>query len=249
MNTIGKKDFIFGSRPVLEAIYSDKNIDKILIKKGLKNETFFQLFSEIKKNNIPFQFVPEEKINKITRKNHQGIIALLSPIEFQNIENILPIIYEKGKDPLLLILDQVTDVRNLGAIVRTAECAGVDAVIIPEKGSARINADTVKTSAGAIFKIPVCRSKNLLETINYLKNSGIKILAASEKAEQSYFDVNMKIPLALISGSEEKGISPKLLENSDFQLKIPVTGTIKSLNVSVACSILIYEAIRQRSNP
>jgi 23S rRNA (guanosine2251-2'-O)-methyltransferase len=244
---MNKEDFVFGTRAVLEAINANKPIDKILFRKGLDNELFRELYILIKAENIPFQFVPIEKINGITRKNHQGVIALLSPVEFQKPENVLPMIFESGKNPLLLILDQISDVRNFGAIIRSAECAGVDAIIVPEKGSAPINADAIKTSAGALFNIPVCRSDNLVSTINFLKESGIKIIAATEKSDLIYTKIEMNIPLVIVMGSEENGISKQILDNCDALVKIPILGKIESLNVSVACSLMIYEAVRQRS--
>ncbi|VAW15651.1 23S rRNA (guanosine(2251)-2'-O)-methyltransferase [hydrothermal vent metagenome] len=243
---MNKEDYIFGTRAVIEAIKSGKPIDRVLLKKGLNNELFQELFHAIKESKTPFQFVPVEKINRVTRKNHQGVIGLMSPIEFQDIENVLPLIYDKGKDPLILILDQVSDVRNFGAIARSAECAGVDALLIPEKGFARLNADAVKTSAGALYNIPVCRSQNLAGTIQLLKDSGIKIIAATEKTETLYYQTDMDTPLAIIAGSEDKGISSSLLKVADQLIKIPVLGQIESLNVSVACSLIIYEAVRQR---
>ncbi len=245
---MNKEDYVFGTRAVTEAVNAGKPIEKILFKKGLNNELFHELYQKIKDAEIPFQFVPVEKINRVTRKNHQGVIALLSPVEFQGIENVLPLIYDTGADPLLLILDQVSDVRNFGAIVRSAECAGVHAVIIPEKGSARINADAVKTSAGALFNVPICRTDNLKKTIEFLKDSGVKIVAASEKATNLYTQTNMNLPLAIIAGSEEHGISNSLLELSDELIKIPILGKIESLNVSVASSLMVYEAVRQRTS-
>ncbi len=245
---MNKEDYIFGTRAVTEAVNAGKPIEKILFKKGLNNELFHELYQKIKESEIPFQFVPVEKINRVTRKNHQGVIALLSPVEFQNIESVLPIIYDTGSDPLLLILDQVSDVRNFGAIVRSAECAGVHAVIIPEKGSARINADAVKTSAGALFNVPICRTDNLKKTIEFLKDSGVKIVSASEKAKKLYTQTSMNLPLAIIAGSEEHGISNNLLELSDELIKIPILGKIESLNVSVASSLMVYEAVRQRTS-
>lgn len=242
-----KEGFVFGTRAVTEAVRAGKIIDKILIKNGLNNELFGELYQLIKENKIPFQYVPVEKINRITRKNHQGVVALISSIDFYRVEDILPAIFEKGEDPLLLILDQVTDVRNFGAIVRSAECAGVHTIIIPEKGAARIGADAVKTSAGALNIVPVCRSSNLNLTIDFLKNSGIKIVAATEKASEIYTNTNLQGPLAIIMGSEESGISNQLLRLSDDLVRIPILGKIESLNVSVAASLMIYEAIRQRS--
>ncbi len=241
-----KEDFVFGTRAVIEAVRAGKSIDKILIKNGLNNELFGELYHLIKELKLPFQYVPLEKINRITRKNHQGVVALISSIDFFRIEDILPTVFEKGEDPLLLILDQVTDVRNFGAIVRSAECAGVHAIIIPEKGAARIGADAVKTSAGALNILPVCRSANLTATVEFLKNSGIKIVAATEKAKDFYTDLQLSGPLGVIMGAEDEGISPALLRAADELARIPIHGTIQSLNVSVAASLMVYEAVRQR---
>jgi len=243
-----KDEYIFGTRAVIEAINNNRNIEKILIKKGLKNELSQQLHSLIKENNIAFQYVPVEKINRITRKNHQGVLAFISPVEYSNIEILLPGIFEKGKDPLIMVLDQITDVRNFGAIARSAECAGVDAIIIPEKGMARIGADAVKTSAGALHHIPVCKTKNLVQTIRFLIDSGIRIVAATEKAQKIYTEANLDSPLAIVMGSEDTGISETILNLANEQLKIPVLGKIESLNVSVSAALMIYEAIRQRSH-
>ncbi len=242
-----KDEYIFGTRAVIEAINTGKNIEKVFIKTGLNNELYQQLISLIKENEIAFQFVPLEKINRITRKNHQGVLAFISPIEFTSIEMLLPVLFEKGREPLLLILDQITDVRNFGAIVRSAECAGVDAIIIPEKGMARIGADAIKTSAGALHHVPICKVPNLFRTIQFLKESGIQIVAATEKANKIYTQGNFKIPLAIVMGSEESGISQTILNISDQQLKIPLFGNIESLNVSVSAALMIYEAVRQRN--
>jgi len=242
-----KDDFIFGTRAVIEAINTGKNIEKVYIKTGLNNELYQQLLSLIKENEIAFQFVPLEKINRITRKNHQGVLAFISPVEFTDIEMLLPVIFESGKDPLLLVLDQITDVRNFGAIARSAECAGVDAIIIPEKGMARIGADAIKTSAGAIHHIPICKVNNLYRTVQYLQNSGVQIIAATEKADVIYTNGNFKTPLAIVMGSEESGISQSILNIVDQKLKIPLLGNIESLNVSVSAALMIYEAVRQRN--
>jgi len=241
-----KEDFVFGTRAVIEAIRAGRSIDKVLIKNGLSNELFGELYQLIKEYDIPFQYVPLEKINRITRKNHQGILALMASVEFFRIEDVLPTIFEKGEEPLILLLDQVTDVRNFGAIVRSAECAGVHAVVIPEKGAARIGADAVKTSAGALNIVPVCRTPNMSNTIDYLRNSGITVVAATEKAADDYTRVSMAGPLAIIMGAEDKGISPAMLRAADHLAKIPILGTIGSLNVSVAASLMMYEAVRQR---
>ncbi|WP_204273691.1 23S rRNA (guanosine(2251)-2'-O)-methyltransferase RlmB [Draconibacterium mangrovi] len=244
---IDKEDFLFGTRAIIEAIKKGKTIDRILIKKGLRNELITELQELIKENEISVQYVPIEKINRITRKNHQGVLAFVSPIEFDNVETVIPGIYEEGKTPLLLVLDQITDVRNFGAIARSAECAGVQAIIIPEKGMARIGADAVKTSAGAIHNIPICKTNNLYHTVRFLKDSGIKIVAATEKGDKLYTNADMKSPLAIVMGSEDTGVSAQILKLADEQLKIPILGQIESLNVSVSAALMIYEAVRQRN--
>lgn len=241
-----KENIIYGIRPIIEAVKSGKEIDKILIQTGLNNELYFQLRKLINEFKIPFQYVPVKKLNRITSKNHQGVICFISNIVYHNIENLLPGIYEDGKLPLLLILDRITDVRNMGAIARTAECAGVDAIIIPEKGSAQINSDTIKASAGSLYKIPVCRCKNLKNIIEYLKESGVQIIAATEKAGNYYTSADFTKPTAIIMGSEENGVSGEYLKRSDFKVKIPILGDIESLNVSVATGVILYEAVNQR---
>jgi 23S rRNA (guanosine2251-2'-O)-methyltransferase len=242
-----QKDFIFGTRAVMEAIKSGRPLERVLIKKGLDNELFRELFHHIREAGISYQYVPIEKINRITKKNHQGILAFLSMIDYSNIEMLLPELFENGKDPLLLVLDQVTDVRNFGAIVRTAECGGVHALIIPEKGMPRIGADAVKTSAGALHFTPVCRVNSLTSAVRFLKDSGVKIIAATEKAPKLYINTDMKVPLAIVMGSEEHGISPAILKMADEQVRIPLLGKIESLNVSVTAAVMIYEAWRQRN--
>jgi 23S rRNA (guanosine2251-2'-O)-methyltransferase len=241
-----KSDYIFGTRAVMEAVREGRPIEKVLIKQGLNNELFSSLYQLIKDNNVPFQFVPVERLNRITRKNHQGVIALISAVEFENIEHLLPAIYEKGVDPFILVLDSITDVRNFGAIVRTAECGGVDTIIVPEKGMARIGADAVKTSAGALHHIPLCKSANLPDTLTYLKESGIKIVAATEKADSDYTASKMDVPLCIVMGSEDRGISGSVLDIADELVRIPLKGSIESLNVSVAAGVIIFEAVRQR---
>jgi 23S rRNA (guanosine2251-2'-O)-methyltransferase len=242
-----ESECIFGIRTVIEAIKAGKQIDRLLIKQGLQGALYHELMTEVKKYNIVFQIVPLERIELVTRKNHQGVLAWLSPVEFQQITNLLPMLYETGEDPLLIALDGVSDVRNFGAIVRTAECLGAHAIIIPEKGSARINDDAVKTSAGALHTFPVCREKSIVRTIEYLKESGLKVICAGEKSGKVVSDVSLKGPSVLIMGSEDKGISRELMSLADHQVRIPMRGTIESLNVSVAAGILLYEMIRQRS--
>jgi 23S rRNA (guanosine2251-2'-O)-methyltransferase len=207
-----------------------------------------KLVSFARKNGIPMQFVPVEKLNQFTRKNHQGVVALISPILYHNIEQLVPGLYEAGKSPLLLVLDGITDVRNFGAIARSAECAGVDGLVIPFGGAARIHEDAVKTSAGALMNIPVCRTPMLEDAIKFLKNSGIKIVGATEKARLNFHEADMKNPVAIVMGSEERGIHPSIQALCDQEVSIPVYGQIASLNVSVAASLLMYEAVRQRNN-
>jgi len=240
-------DCIFGLHAVIEAIKAGKQIDRLLIKQGLQGSLYHELMAEVKNHNIVYQIVPVERIELVTRKNHQGVLAWLSIIEYQYIANLLPMIFEKGEDPLIIALDGVSDVRNFGAIVRTAECLGAHAIVIPEKGSARITADAVKTSAGALHTFPVCREKSIVRSIEYLKESGLKIFCAGEKSGESVSDITLTGPSVLVLGSEDKGISREITALSDHQIKIPMTGTIGSLNVSVAAGILLYEMVRQRS--
>lgn len=240
-------DCIFGLRAVIEAIKAGKQIDRLLIKQGLQGSLYHELMIEVRNHNIVYQIVPVERIELVTRKNHQGVLAWLSIIEYQHIANLLPMIFEKGEDPLIIALDGISDVRNFGAIVRTAECLGAHAIIIPEKGSARITADAVKTSAGALHTFPVCREKSIIRSIEYLKESGLKVISAVEKTGKLASDSNLTGPSVLILGSEDKGISRELISLSDNQIKIPMSGTIGSLNVSVAAGILLYEIVRQRS--
>ena len=240
------KNVIYGLRAIQEAINSDKEIEKVLIQKNLNSESAKELISKLSALRIPFQKVPVEKLNKITLKNHQGFICFLSPISYYSIENIIENCFSEGKDPFVLVLDRITDVRNFGAIVRTAECAHIDTVVIPEIGSALVSGDAMKTSALNYMKI--CRSKNLYKTIQYLKNCGLKIVACTEKTTTDLYKSELTGPLAIILGSEENGISEDLLKLSDEKNKIPLLGKIESLNVSVSAGIIIYEAIRQRNN-
>jgi 23S rRNA (guanosine2251-2'-O)-methyltransferase len=241
-----ESDCIFGLRPVIEAIKAGKHIDRLLVKQGLQGALYHELMTEVRKNNIVYQIVPVERIELVTRKNHQGVLAWLSIIEYQYIANLLPIIFEKGEDPLIIALDGVSDVRNFGAIVRTAECLGAHAIVIPEKGSARITADAVKTSAGALHTFPVCREKSIVRAVEFLKDSGLKVLCAGEKTGTEASKTDLRGPVVLVMGSEEKGISRELVSLSDKTVKIPMKGSIESLNVSVAAGILIYEIARQR---
>lgn len=234
-------------RPVIEAIAAGKEIDKLMIQKGLQGELLPELRKLISENGIPYQYVPIEKLNRLVRGNHQGVACFVSPIVFQPIENLLLSVFEKGETPLFIILDRITDVRNMGAIARTAECAGAHGLIIPEKGGAPVSADAMKASAGALSTMPVHRSPNLKQTIEYLKDSGLRIVAASEKGSVNYYDADLTGPLAIILGSEEDGVSGEYLRRCDETLNIPMQGTIGSLNVSVAAGILLFEAVKQQS--
>lgn len=238
-------DLFFGTRAVIEAIRSGKEIEKVLVQQDLRGPLVTELRKTIKQYAVPSQNVPEKRL-KFIEGNHQGVIAYLSPIEFQDIEDILPAIYEKGEDPFLLICDRVSDVRNFGAICRSAECAGAHAIIIPSKGSAEITADAVKTSAGALMRIPVCRVKSLPALAENLKESGVKLISCTEKTDTMMHGADLKGPLAIIVGNEEVGISSTLLNLSDNKVKIPLKGEIGSLNVSVAAGIILFEALRQR---
>jgi 23S rRNA (guanosine2251-2'-O)-methyltransferase len=247
-----KKDeankLIFGIRPIIEAIRAGKEIEKIYFQQGTGSSLMAELNDEIKKYKIPFQFVPPEKLNNMMKsKNHQGVIAQLSPVTYRNIEDIIPTIFEKGETPLVIILDRITDVRNFGAISRSAECAGVHALIIPSKGSAQINSDAIKTSAGALYQIPVCRSENLKQTCDFLKRSGLQIIACTEKTDKTIYDTDFSLPTAFILGSEEDGISDEYLRMCDEKAKIPLFGKIESLNVSVSAGVTLYEVVRQRN--
>jgi 23S rRNA (guanosine2251-2'-O)-methyltransferase len=240
------KEVIFGIRAVIEAIDAGKDIDKVLIKRELSGDLIIELMQLLRDYEIPMQKVPVERIDRITRKNHQGVIAFTSAVTYHKLENIVPQLYEDGKNPFILVLDGLTDVRNFGAIARTCEVAGVDAIVIPSRGSVTVNSDAVKTSAGALHTIPVCREKSLKEAIVFLKNSGIKVVSATEKAATVYTDTDMSIPIAVVMGSEDIGISNEHIRISDELIKLPQFGNIQSLNVSVAAGVIIYEVLRQR---
>jgi 23S rRNA (guanosine2251-2'-O)-methyltransferase len=244
---IKSKNLIFGTRAAIEALRSGKDIEKVLIKKEPGGEAIGELMKCLRESSVPYQYVPVDKLNRLTQKNHQGIIAIISEIEYQPVEQVIPFLYEKGEVPFILVLDHITDVRNFGSIARTAECAGVHAIVIPDKGAAGINADAVKTSSGALLNISVCRVTNLVKTIKFLSDSGIQIIAASEKAEDLYDKPDYKIPTAIIMGAEDKGISQEIIKMSDNFVKIPVFGKVKSLNVSVAAGLMLYEVVKQRS--
>ena len=243
-----ENEMVFGIRAVIEAIQADKEVDKILVKRDLQGDLSKELFEVLRGREIPVQRVPAERLDRLTRKNHQGVIAFMSAVTYQSLEDIIPFVYEQGKDPFIVLLDGVTDVRNFGAIARTCECAAVDAVIIPARGSVSVNADAMKTSAGALHTLPVCREQNLRATLQYLKDSGFRIVAATEKGDYDYTKADYTGPMCIIMGAEDTGVSYENLALCDEWVKIPMLGTIESLNVSVAAGILIYEAVKQRNN-
>lgn len=241
-----KSEMIFGVRAVIEAIEAGKEIDKILVKRDIQSDLSKELFTALKGTLIPVQRVPVERINRITRKNHQGVVAFISAITYQHTEDLVPTLFEEGKSPIFVMLDGITDVRNFGAIARTCNCAGIDAIIIPAKNSVSVNADAMKTYAGALHTLPVCREQSLTSTLKYLKESGFKIVAATEKGDYDYTKANYKDPVCIIMGAEDTGVPYEHLALCDEWIKIPMFGNIESLNVSVAAGILLYEAIRQR---
>ena len=240
-------NFVFGIHAVGEAIKAGKDIDKVLLRRGAGSDLLKDLMAEIRRLDIPVQQVPVEKLNRVTRKNHQGIIAWISQVSYSDLASVLPGIYESGDDPLILLLDGVSDVRNFGAIARSAECAGVHAIVIPLSGSAAINSDAIKTSAGALHRIPVCRERDLLTAARFLRDSGLKLFAATEKAEEQLYNADMTGPAAIIMGSEDRGVSNALLKDCDYWVSIPMKGSISSLNVSVAAGVLLFETVRQRN--
>lgn len=240
-----KNTEIYGIRAVIEAINSSKDIDKVFIQTGLKGKLIGQLESLIRKNKINFSYVPTQKLDRLSKKNHQGVIARIAPIKFYTIDNFSEVL-EKSNNPFVLILDQINDVRNFGAIIRTAEISGVDGIIIQNSSSAPVNSDTIKTSAGAIFNIPICKVNHIKDAIYHLQSMNISIISASEKSEKNIYDVDLKGPLAIIMGSEQKGINKSVINLSNESVKLPMYGKIESLNVSVACGIFLYEVVRQR---
>lgn len=239
------EDIIFGIRAVIEAIKAGREINRILIQKGLNKDLFIELKEALKGQEFQLQFVPVEKLNRVTTANHQGVIAYISPIEYQVIETLVEKLIEEGKKPCILVLDRITDVRNFGAIARAAECEGVDAILIPSKGSALVTADAVKTSAGALNRIPVCKTDQLKNSLFYLQQCGLRLIACTEKSSEQLYTVNLRGAVAIIMGSEEDGITSDLLNMADIRAKIPMKGEISSLNVSVAAGIVLYERLRQ----
>ena len=242
-----KENQIFGIRAIIEAINAGKEIDKVFVQSETQGDLMQELMKAMKKNSINFSYVPVEKLNRLTPSNHQGAVATIAPISFVKLETLVDSVLENKKNPLFLILDQLSDARNFGAIIRTAECTGVDGIIVQKTGSAPVNGDTVKTSAGAVFNVPICKVDHIKDAIFYLQGSGIKTIAATEKTENKIYDLELNQPLAIIMGSEDRGINPSVLKIVDETAKLPMFGTIGSLNVSVACGAFLYETVRQRS--
>lgn len=243
---ISNTDMIYGTRAVIEAIRAGKQIEKILIQTGLNNDLIRELTGVAREHNLPVTYVPQEKLNRLTTKNHQGVVCMLSAISYAQVNDLIDFAYSEGREPFFIILDSITDVRNFGAIARTAECAGVTGIIIGDKGNAPITSDAMKTSAGALNHLPVCREDNLKKTLKFLRDNGIMVVACTEKAVKEIYEVKFDQPVALIMGSEEDGISDVLLRECDELVRIPMKGKIESLNVSVATGVAIYEVVRQK---
>ncbi|MDR0713003.1 MAG: 23S rRNA (guanosine(2251)-2'-O)-methyltransferase RlmB [Bacteroidales bacterium] len=246
MNPTGAQ-MIFGLHPVIEAVEAGREINKVLLRKGLEGESYKRLLTLLYRHDIPVQMVPGEKLDRVTRKNHQGVIAYLSPVEYAQLEQLIPMLFENGVNPFIVACDSITDTRNVGAIARSAVCAGAHALLIPVKGTAMISADTVKTSAGALHHLAVCRTGHLKSALLYLKNSGLKLIAATEKASAIYHRTDLTGPAVLLLGAEDTGISPAYLSLADVVVKIPLQGKIESLNVSAAAAILMFEMVRQNT--
>ena len=237
---------IYGIRALIEALKAGKTIDKVFLQKGLQGGLFRELMPLLQEAQVSVQYVPVEKLNRLTKKNHQGVVANLSPVDYHNFEDLVISVTESGATPLFLVLDHLSDVRNFGAIIRTAECTGVSGIIIPKRGSVSITADTVKTSAGAVFRVPICKVENLVDAVYYLQGSGIKVIGATEKAPTLLYELSLTEPLAIVMGAEDTGISKGVLKVLDQRAKLPLQGETSSLNVSVACGAFLYEVVRQR---
>lgn len=242
------ENLIYGIRAVIEAIDAGRVLNRVFVQSGLDGDIFKELRTKMKEHDIVFQMVPVQKLNRLTQNNHQGVVSYASPIEYHSLDAIITQVFERGETPLIFILDRVTDVRNMGSIARSAECHGVHAIVIPSRGNAGITADAIKTSAGALNKIPVCREHHLKDAVLLCQQSGIKVVSCTEKTDNLLHDVDLKVPLAIIMGSEEDGVSKEYLKVSDDKIKIPMTGSIASLNVAVSAGIVMYEVNRQRNS-
>jgi len=245
---IDKTQYIYGIHAVLEAIEAGKDIDKILLSKTLNDETAKEISDRARQLRVPVQRVPVQKIDRITRRNHQGVLAMMAAVTYYRVEDVVPQLFDNGENPFIVILDGVTDVRNFGAVARTCECAGVSAIVIPDRESVSVNADAVKTSAGALNYLPVCREHNLVNAVRFLRDSGFKIVGTSDKSQMPFTQGDYTGPVGIVLGAEDKGISPEIMKLCDTRVLIPEFGHINSLNVSVAGGIMIYEVVRQRLN-
>lgn len=241
-----KEQQIFGIRAIIEAVQAGKEIDKVFVQKDLQGDLMKELLKVLKQNGVNFSYVPVEKLNRLGDRNHQGAVASISPISFADLDELIATLLEENKKPLFIVLDGISDARNFGAIIRTAECTGVNGIIIPKQGSAPVNGDTVKTSAGAVFNIPICKVDHVKDAVFHLQSSGIKTVAATEKTNNNIYEIDFTEPVAIVMGSEDKGVNPSVLKVVDEKAKLPMYGTISSLNVSVACGAFLYEVVRQR---
>jgi len=241
-----KEQQIFGIRAIIEAVQAGKEIDKVFVQKDLQGDLMKELLKVLKQNGVNFSYVPIEKLNRLGNRNHQGAVASISPISFADLDELIATLLEENKKPLFIVLDGISDARNFGAIIRTAECTGVNGIIIPKQGSAPVNGDTVKTSAGAVFNIPICKVDHVKDAVFHLQSCGIKTVAATEKTNNNIYDIDFTEPVAIVMGSEDKGVNPSVLKVVDEKAKLPMFGTISSLNVSVACGAFLYEVVRQR---
>ena len=242
-----KAELIYGTRAVMEAVRAGKQIEKIYLQAGLTNDLMKELVGALKEHNVPYSWVPLEKINRLTTRNHQGVVGFLSAVLYASLQVLIDKAYAEGRTPFFLLLDRITDVRNFGAVARTCECAGLDALVIEEKGNSPVTSDAMKTSAGALNHLPVCRVKSLKQAIKELQDNGIQVVACTEKASKVLYELDLSTPTALLLGSEEDGIAAPLLKDADRIARIPMKGKIESLNVSVAAGIAIYEVVRQKS--
>ena len=245
---IDKAQYIYGIHAVLEALDAGKDIDKILLSKTLNEQTAHEITDRARALRVPVQHVPVQKIDRITRRNHQGVLAMMAAVTYYTVEDLVPQLFEDSGNPFVVVLDGVTDVRNFGAVARTCECAGVSAIVIPDRESVSVNADAVKTSAGALNYLPVCREHNLVNAVKFLRDSGFRIVGTSDKSKTPFTRADYTGPVAIVLGAEDKGISPQIMKLCDTQVLIPEFGHINSLNVSVAGGIMIYEVVRQRLN-
>lgn len=243
---IDKTQYIYGIHAVLEALNAGKDIDKILLSKTLNDDTAREIVDRARELRVPVQRVPVQKIDRVTRRNHQGVLAMMAAVTYYTVEDLVPQMFDNGENPFVVVLDGVTDVRNFGAVARTCECAGVSAIVIPDRESVSVNADAVKTSVGALNYLPVCREHNLVNAVKLLRDSGFMIVGTSDKSEMPYTRADYTGPVAIVLGAEDKGISPQIMKLCDTRVLIPEFGHINSLNVSVAGGIMIYEVVRQR---